>query len=531
MRRRNVAGFVSLAALAAACGGSPDTNMSGTEIQHAGGHSESSSEPVAGASKTQDVTVLTLIAAAAAAYKTYTEIQGFINTLSGKPTQTDQILSELGQLQTQITTINSELKTIATQIAALYPAIQQASIISTQQNIADQLALANSAIEQANEWVQTGKTGPQIGFALNDSLNAMNALSNSAYWYRLGLNSGDAPIFDPRMALNAYLAALTARVGVLAIYQPNYRSVAEYRSEFQTQLNWLNQLASLMSNNVTCDSFQSQTWSNGSFWTCSNCKDTVSNYMSINDNAADNAYTPLCTNANFYGSQSDAQTVFNYYNFYDRWQVLDAMGQHVVQSFAAGVQQDTIEVIPIHLASLLVGGPVVGGGFAGSGGASLNPPAGWANPAPMVNQGLCLNGQMQLSGCSGAADQTWNTAAWGSSGATGEISSAGATTYTANTPANGACVDAWGWDPENTGLDYTVTQPCAGSPGEQWAFQQDGHVAWQRDARYCLAASNSSPPSAVVELCANSPNQIWSRTAPIFIPVPIHIPIHVHPAL
>jgi len=526
MRLGNLAGLATVAVLAAACGAAPDGTTGDTRIERAGSQGGAAGGPAASES-TEDVTVLTLLAAAAAAYKTYNDIKAFVATISGQPTPTDQILTELGQLQTQITSIDSQLTTLSAQIATLYPAVQQGSYISEQQNIAQQLALANSAIDEANEWVQTGKTGPQIGFALDHSLTAMETLSDPSYWSRLSPTPGGAKVFDPRMTLTAYTAALAARVGVLAVYDPNYRGVAEYRTEFQTQLDWLNQLSSLMEGNVQCDGFMPQTWNSGSFWTCSNCVDTVNGYQSVNDNLADNANTPLCTAENYSGSLSDAQSFFSYVNFYDRWQVLDAMGQHIVQAFAAGVQQDTTVVpIPVHLALTKVGGiggiGGSGGVLGGGGGFALNPPAGWANPAPLVSEGLCLNAQMELAKCSGSADQTWTTPDWGSSGATGTIASAAVTPSSAETPATGGCIDAFGWDPD-TGSDYdAVPQPCSGSPGEQWIFQQDGHVAWQKDPRYCLAVQDSVPPSVALRTCANTPSQIWSRTERIFVPVPVH---------
>ena len=157
---------------------------------------------------------------------------------------------------------------------------QQGYVLSTEQQVADQLGRARTAIDEVNEWVQMGRTGPQIDDALNNSLLAINTLTSQPFWYMPDVKNPGGTVFDPRMALVAYLASLTARVGVLTLYNPNFRSITEYTDEFATQLQWMKQIQSWMTQRVSCsDGFQLD--SGPIQWgVCSQCTDPNTQYLS-----------------------------------------------------------------------------------------------------------------------------------------------------------------------------------------------------------------------------------------------------------
>ena len=498
-KRHFAAVSLALLAAAAACGGAPDPEPTG-----------STSSPVL---RPYDLGPFDLIDDVKEIYGDYQWLQQLGS--QGAPTQTDQILTDLAQLETQIGALSGQLQTLEGQIANLYAAQRQGQILATEQNVANLLAEATSAIEEANEWVQTGKTGPQIGSALDHSLHAMNTLSSAPFWYRPALTAGSPDIFDPRMALAAYLAALTARIGVLTIYDPGFRKVAEYRDEFASQVPWLQKIASLMSQNVTCSTGTGgPANSQNTYEVCSWCTDTVTGYQSIINGLTPMAHTPNCANDFFHGSYSDELSVVQWMSFYDEFDVLDVMGQHVVESFIPGVQLDATEpvvIVPIQL---------------GGGGGPPPPsygPSEWVNPGPLAIGNNCLTGApnqwLLITACNGAADQKWTTPQWG--GGSGTMWSSTALPRMTIRPAHGSCLDVSGWVADSGYGPDVYPEACSGSPGEQWKVTQDGHVVWAHDTRYCLALPPGNPVGyqPVLAPCADTPSQIWSRTFVEIIPI------------
>ena len=511
-----VLGMFSLSLLAAACGGAPDGASPSGELAQAPTTSQESPSAQADAGsaahrpapKPRDLGPFDLINDAKEIYGDYTTILTVMGANASNFNA--EVLAGLAQLEGQMTGLSSQLQTLESQIANLYAAEQQAYILQTEQQVAEQLGLATTAIEEANEWVQSGQTGPQIADALNNSLQAMNTLSNQSFWYRPGLTAGSANIFDPRLALNAYLAALTARTGVLAIYDPGFGSNSEYQAEFSTQLTWLNQLVTLMNDNMTCYSSNGVDPGPTSWGICDYCTDVASGYQSFLDGMTPEPYTPSCSNDGFTGTQSAAQTDLAFVDFYNRFRVADVMGLHVVQAFIPSIEADTVTLPHI-------------GGIGGVHVINRTPygPGTWNNPG-VLNQGfLCLTALtsgLTMKSCAGAADQTWTTPTYGAG--YGTVSSAAGTPENTITPANGSCIEMSGWQ----ATSFAYDDACSGSPGENWQVQADGHIVWNRNTGYCLVNPGGPGLGVTLAPCADTPDQIWSRAVPYIVIDPIPVP-------
>jgi hypothetical protein len=104
-------------------------------------------------------------------------------------------------------------------------------------------ALAQTASEQILEWKQSGRTDLlKLVFAENNSQVAANTLMKESYYMRPGSDLTKPDIFEYRTTLPRYLYALTVRLSVVALEQPQFRKFSAYTDEFKTHVAWLKQV-------------------------------------------------------------------------------------------------------------------------------------------------------------------------------------------------------------------------------------------------------------------------------------------------
>lgn len=260
------------------------------------------------------------------AYKKIIEILG-----SSDPTPEDKILAQLATIQETMKKIDSKLQTLDDEVANLVYQEERGRYIDMLRDVQKYEALAQTASEQLLEWQQTGKTDAnKLALAENNSQTAANTLLQSGYYMRPGSAPGQPDIFEYRTTLLPYLYALTVRLGVVAVEQPQFRKFSAYTDEFQNHVAWLKQIPAQLEPEIHCEN--GRLTNSGYYAITSFCIDTLSGYMSVvNGVSTPTNFVPYTTYWES-GSDADADSAFAYYTFYDHWRVEEQMGGHAVEN-------------------------------------------------------------------------------------------------------------------------------------------------------------------------------------------------------
>jgi hypothetical protein len=417
---------------------------------------------------------------AAAAYQIYKTYQEMISILqSGNPTPEDKILAELGTIKAAMQSIDSKLQTLDQEVAQLTYLEKRDAYLQLLQKVQQNEAMAQTASQQILEWVQTGKTDPnKLSNAENNSQLAANILMQQSYYMRPGGGPNDPDIFEYRTTLLPYLYALTVRLGVVILEQPQFRRFSSYTDEFNNHVTWLKQIPPMLEAEIMCQNAK-QIDPSAEYAIYSHCVDTLSGYESAINGESGNGWNPLITPWAM-GSDSDANNAFAYYTFYDRWKVQEEMGEHAVQNILpsvihAATPWSRLEVIETVLDRE-------------------------NNNGPLSSGGKCLDsrpGFSLRSDCNRRSPtQQWVV----QPGRTAPISAT-------NPPSARVdiCIEVYRWQSASN-VDYP--ERCSGSSGERWTLTNANEVRWGRDSTLCMQNDQGLHP------CNGAANQKWFRTWP-----------------
>jgi hypothetical protein len=422
-------------------------------------------------------------------YNAYKDIIGILQI--GDTTPEDKILAQLATIQGAMKALDSKLQALDQEVANLVYVEERARYIQMLQDVQQYEAQAQTASQQIREWKQTGKTDPnKLANAENNSQIAANTLMQPSYYMRPGQKAGDPDIFEYRTTLLPYLYALTVRLGVVAMEQPQFRKFSAYTDEFNNHVAWLKQIPARLEAEIQCRNGK-QTDS-GQYAIYSYCVDTLSGYVSAINGEYPTLLNPYITKWKL-GSDADADSAFAYYTFYDRWRVQEQMGEHAVEKILPYVVHAATPWSVKEISSNTFGtsnretGPLSNGGT-----------------------GLCLDSKSWITDC----NSTTLTQQWmAERGVAAPIS---ATHPELGVDINGyayslpdACLEVFEWNP-SYGVYF---ERCSGSSSEQWILSNANEIRWGPDPSLCLQ-NDGRWTGLYLRPCNGATDQIWYRTWP-----------------
>jgi hypothetical protein len=430
------------------------------------------------------------LAAAYAAYqaaeKIYNGYKKVIEILEVPgPTPEDQILAQLAIVQGSINVLDEKLRNLDQNLATLVWQQKREIYLERLQEAQKSEAMAQTANQQLAQWIQTKRNVGTLNDAENNSHLAANQLRQESLYLRPGPQENSPDIFDPRPALVPYMYALTVRLGVVAVSQPNFRQLKSFTDEFKSHAIWLEQILPRLEEEILCqhDKYYDQS-GRAYFYISSRCTDKLSGFESaiIKSKYFHNAGTNPYITPWIVGSQADGDNALAYYSFYDRWWVQERIGKHTVQKLLAYVK-GVASPTPRFGGGAVLGLANLEAGYLGNGGGCLT--ASW----------ISFLGGLNLSRCgSSPVQQNWTTRL--------------------GTPAvvmiggGDGCIEVDQWDTSSAFANAYV-EKCSGSPGEQWTLTADRQLRWGYDPSQCLTNANGW---VRLERCSGTHTQRWYNT-------------------
>jgi hypothetical protein len=424
-----------------------------------------------------------------AAYKTMLDI-----LQSGDPTPEDKIIAQLTTIQTEMQKIDAQLQALDRDMENLVYMENRGLYLDLLRDAQTNEALAQSASDLLREWQQTGKTDHgKLLDAARDSLIAANTLMKEGFYLRPGSDASKPDVFEYRTTLPRYLYALTVRLGVVAVEQPQFRKFSAYTDEFKAHVAWLKQIPGRMEANVSCKNApQISAGYAGIYYAIySYCVDNVSGIETgaKPNPSPGNQYITSWT----LGSPADIDSAFSYYTFYTHWQLQDKIGEYTVQQILPSV---------VFAATPWSPSEVQNSTFGASG----------PQNGPLSNNARCLadpgNGFTIASCNSQSPTQQWT--------ATRGVAAPISETNPFLLPD--ACIEVDEWKASS----MVYPERCSGSPGEQWILTNANEIRWGRDTSLCLQNDFH------LRTCNGSASQKWYRNWPsVYVaPGPIYVPVH-----
>jgi hypothetical protein len=408
-------------------------------------------------------------------YSTYTKLISILQ--NGDPTPQDKILEQIGQLQQAIRHVDTQLRAIDDELAQLAYQDKREFYLQTLQRVQEYQAMSQTAGQQLEEWLQTGRTDEgKLASAENNSQLAANALRSDSLYVRPGALVGDPDVFEYRATLLPYLYGLTMRIAVVASEHPTFRSLSAYTDEFAQHASWLKQLIAKMEAVMVCRQFVAR--DGDRYSVASTCRNTLTGYASTINGEIPRPNVPGVTEWSI-GSNEDAQNALAYYTYHDQWKVSRESGEDTLQAFLPSVMwaatpSSPRDPVPIAVRSQT--GPLVGSGAA-----------------------CVARGPGGLTLCDIAVDAQWWTTPL--AGGSGKVAG-----------ADGVwCLEPPRWDP---GVGVGADE-CSGSPGQRWQVSEAGALRWGRNPALCLTG-----PDLLLKACTDTPAQIWGREWPSHYPHP-----------
>jgi hypothetical protein len=199
------------------------------------------------------VEVAAVVEAAQKVYQSYKTMMAILQ--SDNPTPEDQILAQLASIEGTMQAIDSQLQQLDQAVALLVYEEKRANYLEMLRDVQRYQALALTASQEIGEWTQTGKTDPlKLANADNNSQLAANTLMQPSFYMRPADVPTAPDIFEYRTTVLPYLYALTVRLGVVALEQPRFRQFSAYTDEFHNHAAWLQRIPVLMGTDISCQS-------------------------------------------------------------------------------------------------------------------------------------------------------------------------------------------------------------------------------------------------------------------------------------
>ncbi|OFI38236.1 hypothetical protein BIU82_18460, partial [Arthrobacter sp. SW1] len=174
-------------------------------------------------------------------YKTYAEAKAFLATMAPSP-EVATVLS-LQALHQGFTEMSDQLDELRDAIKQLLNHEEQAALLALQRDLDQFMGHSRTAQDHLSRWIEGGYSEDSYRLQAEASswLAVNTLLVGDSFFHRPNTHGG--PIkFDHRLAATTYTHVLTARVGVMAVLNPNFRTSAAARAELQRhadRLSWI----------------------------------------------------------------------------------------------------------------------------------------------------------------------------------------------------------------------------------------------------------------------------------------------------
>jgi hypothetical protein len=217
-------------------------------------------------------------------------------------TPEDQILAKLNGLDAELKQLKPELDQINQEIRNLIWSEFQSDWDSRVGRASVAQSQAATALDQANQWIASGKSDAGLlDNAVNNSALAANALRIDPTLFRRPASvAGQPEVFEYRMALTAYVYAITVRMAVIIAKYPNFRNsgdsqVGPLRQELETHAARLTEILTAMQAEVSCTSAANYDRYNRQLYqVCSQCTDPLAGVQSSAGGHYPSGWNPTC---------------------------------------------------------------------------------------------------------------------------------------------------------------------------------------------------------------------------------------------
>jgi hypothetical protein len=192
--------------------------------------------------------ILTAAAVAVAVEKaseTWKKVSGYVKKFLGasEPSPEELILDALEILFQKFDAMQEQLDLVFEAVKELVELEQQIYVLELRRDLDQLRGQSRTAVDQVRAWIDGGRTDIELrANADNNSRIPANTLLEGNSFFERPDAEMQGTVFDHRLAIIAYMYALTVRFGVIAALNPQYRNNAITRDELARhveRLDWV----------------------------------------------------------------------------------------------------------------------------------------------------------------------------------------------------------------------------------------------------------------------------------------------------